>query len=136
MKSDSVKVPGSGYHHIAIKASDYERSLAFYRDGLGFKVAHSWISGTKQACMLDLGDGNYIELFSDGPQPGRPEGDWVHFCMRTDDCDAAFAAACAAGAVPVNEPADVVIPANPPLPVRNTFVKGPDGELLEFFQYL
>lgn len=128
-------IPGSGYHHIAIKASDYERSLAFYRDGLGFKETVSWGEGDSRACMLDLGDGNYLELFAGGPPAGRPEGDWIHYCLRTTDCDTAFAAAIRAGATVVSEPQDFRIPSEPYVDIRNCFFKGPDGELIEFFQY-
>ena len=133
--TEKNKIPGAGYHHIAIKASDYERSLTFYRDGLGFTEAVSWGEGDSRACMLDLGDGNYLELFAGGPPEGRPEGDWVHYCLRTSDCDKAYQTVVDAGATIVSEPNDVSIPSEPPLKIRNCFFKGPDGELLEFFEY-
>ncbi len=130
-----TNVPGSGYHHIALAASDYDKTVAFYSGGLGFPMNACWGEGDKRVCLLDLGDGNYLEVFAGGPPSGRPTGDWMHYCLRTDDCDAAYAAAMAAGAEAVTPPQDVTIPSDPPMPVRNAFFRGPDGELVEFFQH-
>ena len=35
----------TGFHHIALRARDYDKSLAFYTEGMGFPVAHSWGEG-------------------------------------------------------------------------------------------
>jgi glyoxylase I family protein len=58
----------------------------------------------------------------------------VHFALRTTDCDQAIEAARAAGAEVTVEPRDVTLSADPPIPARIAFCKGPDGELIEFFQ--
>ena len=49
------------------------------------------------------------------------------------DIDAAYEAALAAGATSHIPPKDFVIQAETPLPVRLAFVRGLNGELLEFF---
>ena len=84
--------------------------------------------------MLDTGDGNYIELFAGGSKEPKPEGVILHFALRTDNCDAALERARAAGMQVTMEPKDVEIPSTPPTPVRIAFCKGPDGEVIEFFQ--
>ncbi len=127
------KIGGGGFHHVAMRVRDFDASLKFYVEGLGFAVAHTWGEGNKRAAMLDTGDGNYLEVFAGGDEL-KPEGAVLHVAFRTADCDRAIAAARAAGAVITIEPKDVDIPAQPPLPVRIGFCKGPDGEILEFFQ--
>ena len=123
-----------GIHHIAIKARDFERSLAFYTQGLGLTQTAAWGEGDSRAVLLDLGGGSAIELFA-GAQDTHIAGGWMHLALRVEDCDRVYAAAMAAGAVSQIEPKDVVIPSAPaPMPVRIAFVTGPDGEVLEFFE--
>ena len=78
-----------GVHHIALKATDFDRSLAFYR-GLGFRPTMEWGSAGEQdtrAAMLDSGDGSCIELFAGGSR--QQPGSWFHLAFRVPDCDAA-----------------------------------------------
>jgi glyoxylase I family protein len=85
--------------------------------------------------MLDTGDGSCLEVFAGGADGPQPEGAVLHFALRTTDCDAALARARAAGAEVTMEPTRVDIPTRPrPTPVRIAFCKGPDGEVIEFFQ--
>ena len=133
-------IEGCGVTHIALKCSDYERSLKFYTEGLGFTVYRHWGSPeTRLVALLDSGDGTYIELFSDG-QAGTVNntlaGAYAHLAFHVKDADAAYAQAVAHGAEPMIPPKDVTIQSEPPLPVHLAFVKGPDGEELEFFQVL
>ena len=83
--------------------------------------------------LLDTGDGNYLEMSSGGPDEPKPEGAFVHVALRTPDVDKAIERARAAGAEVTVAPKDVVIAAEPPLPVRLAFFKGPDGEVIELF---
>ena len=54
--------------------------------------------------------------------------------VGTTDSDAAFEAAVAGGATVDKVPYDFVIPCHQgDLPVRLAFVKGPNGETIEFF---
>lgn len=46
----------------------------------------------------------------------------------------AVEAARAAGAEITVEPKDVVVSQSPATPIRIAFCKGPDGEIIEFFQ--
>ena len=126
-----------GFHHIALRVFDFEATLRFYQEGLGFTRTYGWGEGDGRAAMLDTGDGNYLEVFAGGKRsPGAepPEGALLHFALRTADVDAAYARALAAGARPHVEPKDVAIAGDYLVPVRLAFVQGPDGEVIEFFQ--
>lgn len=136
MKGKNKKIGGGGFHHVAMKARDFDASVKFYTEGLGFRKVISWGEGDGRAVMLDTGDGSCLEIFTGGPKEPAPEGALVHFALRSDDPDAAIKAARSAGAQVTMEPKNVDIPSTPPKPVRIAFCKGPDGEVIEFFQDL
>jgi len=134
--SNSV-LPGCGFHHVAIRAWDFDKSLAFYTEVFGFRPKIGWGHKPERAVMLDTGDGNYLEIFEGKTVEGqKPEGAIIHFALRVENCDAALERARTAGATVTMEPKTVEIPSYPtgPTPVRIAFVRGPDGEHIEFFQ--
>ena len=135
MAGQNLKIGGGGFHHIALKAANFEKSVKFYTEGLGFLISMSWGEGNGRAVMLDTGDGNFLELFAGGAPGEKPEGSLLHMAFRTDNCDMALNQAIAAGAVVTKEPFDVDIKSDPVTPVRIAFCKGFDGEVIEFFQY-
>jgi glyoxylase I family protein len=128
--------PTAGLHHVAFRVKDFDASVRFYKEGLGLTEKISWGEGDRRATMLDAGNGNYLEIFAGGGSEPKPEGVLLHFALRAADCDAALRRAVAAGAVVTREPRDVAIASRPtgPTPVRIAFCKGPDGEIIEFFQ--
>ena len=128
------KIENVGFHHIALMANDYEKSLKFYSEGLGFKPVASWGEETGRITLLDIGNGSHFEIFAKGAKEEPANERFVHFAFSTTDPDSAFDNAMAAGAVAHIEPKDVILQSDPPLNVRIAFVKGPDGELLEFFK--
>jgi len=118
-----------------MRSRDFDASVKFYTDALGFTQKIAWGEGDGRAVMLDTGDGNYLEIFAGGADETKPEGAVLHFALRTTDCDTAIERAREAGAEVTVEPKDVDIPSTPePTPVRIAFCKGPDGEVIEFFQ--
>ena len=125
-----------GFHHVAIKCQDLDKSIAFYR-ALGMTVERTWGEGTGRACLMHLGKGNYLELFANGALGDKPEGFVAHFAIRVDDTQTAFDIATKNGASVVKPVTNFVIPSQPEtVPVILAFVKGPDGEIIEFFQVL
>jgi glyoxylase I family protein len=140
MPNHNSTLGGGGFHHIALRARDFDASVRFYTQGLGFTPKITWNDKPKRAVMLDTGDGNYLEIFERPDQPrfdektaGEPP--LLHFALRTTDCDAALARALAAGAALHMDSKSIDIQAQPQVtPVRIAFVRGPDGELIEFFQ--
>lgn len=123
-----------GFHHVAIRPRDFEASLRFYTQGLGLKERIRWNDGKKDIVLLDVGNGNYIEVFENG-KPDQPEGIWCHIALRTDDVDDAVRRVVAAGGRVMFPPKDNVIEGkNERIPTRLAFCRGPDGEIIEFFQ--
>ena len=134
MTPDNPPTPSRGIHHVAIRASDFDASVRFYRDVLGFREMLRWGRGEQQSIMLDAGDDSCVEIFAAGVAGEKPEGHWLHLALKCDDVDVAVAAVRKAGREVTMEPTDVDIPSDPPVPVRIAFFKGPDGEIIEFFQ--
>ncbi len=130
-------VHGMGFHHIALRCKDFEKSVKFYEAISCVKVAE-WGDEIKKIAMVDLGDGGRIELFSGGiedkVESATQSGEWFHFAIKADDPDVAFSAAIAAGATEKIAPYDTVLKSDPPMHVRLAFVYGPSGEVIEFFK--
>ena len=119
-----------GFHHIALKASDFEKSVEFYK-ALGLKERVRWDG----AVMLDMGDGGCIEIFAGGENREKVDERFLHLAFKVYDVDFAYQTAINAGATTYREPYEASpTDANPPIKMRVAFVYGPDGELLEFFK--
>ena len=127
-----------GIHHIALHASDFEKSYRFYTEGLGYKEYRRWIAGTgKTIALLEITNGVCIELFSDAAERTNREeqaGMYVHLALDVTDSRAAFARAIACGAKEKMAPKDMTLPSEPPIDATISFVYGPDGEEIEFFE--
>jgi glyoxylase I family protein len=127
----------SGFHHVCIKTRDWDRTLAFYVNTLGFTEKITWRTAPNRAVMLNTGDGNYLEVFEDLAYIPAPDGAVLHFALRTTRLDEVAALVRATGAKITVEPKDVTIAttnAHAPVPIRIFFCEGPSGEVIEFFQ--
>ena len=134
MTGHNEAIAGGGFHHVSMKVADFDETVRFYTEGLGFVPATCWGDGDARAVLLDTGDGNYFEIFAGGrPAAEASRGAIQHVALRTDDVDRAIARARDAGAEVTLEPRDVDIPSDPPTPVRIAFCKAPGGEVIEFF---
>ncbi len=134
---------GGGFHHVAIRSRDFDKTVDFYTRVLGFTSRINWQEAPKRAVMLDAGDGNYLEVFEDTNAPSGGDsgassgggGPILHFALRCDDTDAAIKRVREAGCEVTMEPTSIDVEAKEQLvPIRIGFCKGPDGELIEFFQ--
>lgn len=134
MKGKNEILGGGGFHHVAITVNDFDASVMFYTEVLGFKKTISWGEGDNRAIMLDAGDGSCIEMFAGGNGEKKPEGAFKHLALRTADCRDVFERVKAAGMEMTVEPKDIEIQSDPPTPVTIAFFKGPDGEIIELFQ--
>ncbi len=124
----------NGIHHYMLKCNGYvefEKTVNFYKDILGLKVARSWGVGDNSGIMLDTGAG-YVEIFAGNDS--LPMGAIRHIALGTTNTDACFESACKFGCKIITEPKDITIPSDPPYPARIAFVTGPVGEEIEFFQ--
>lgn len=127
----------SGFHHVCLKTRDWDRTMAFYKDTLGFVEKITWSAAPQRKAMLNAGDGNYLEVFEDLDYPFAPNGAVFHFALRTTHLDEVAARVRATGAKITMEPKDVTIAttnAHVPVPIRIFFCEGPSGEVIEFFQ--
>ena len=99
---------------ITLGVADFKRSLAFYRDGLGFPV-HSCDEAAAHV-MFQL-EGSWLSLYpagalADDAQVAAAGTGFARFTIAhnvktREDADAVFAAAVRAGATPVKPPQDV-----------------------------
>ena len=132
MANDIIK--GMGFHHIGLKAADFEKSQKFYR-ALGLKEIVRWGEGPREIVMFDIGDGGRIELFANGGDEFSVNGKWQHFAMCVDDVAHAFDVALKAGFLPKIAPKVVPLESKPEkISINIAFVIGPDGEEVEFFK--
>jgi len=138
-----------GFHHVAIRAVDFDQTIRFYTAGLGLSVRFRFsVPGRiDRAAFIDLGDGRYIEVFGQGStvqaegrrrraDEERTEGALLHFCLRVADVEAAHAKALAAGATPRIEPRAATLSgeSGASAEVRIAFVNGPNGEVIELLK--
>ncbi len=135
----NTKIPGMAIAHLALKASDFEKSLKFYTD-IGMEPYIAWGEGDKRIQMLKFGGGaGILELFAGGTEVKHSDdgdaGKYIHFAYAVEDVDAAYQTALAAGAKPKIAPKVVALDSTPEkVSINIAFVYGPDGEELEFFK--
>lgn len=143
----SERSTAPGFHHVAIRAVDFDRTIEFYTKGLGCTVRYEFsVPGRiDRAAFIDSGDGRYIEVFGQGstvqaegrrrrPDEEPTEGALLHFCLRVADVEASYARALAAGAVSRVPPRVASLGGNPPAEVQIAFVTGPNGAVIEFLK--
>ena len=86
-----------GMHHVAIIASDYDRSRRFYHELLGLPILAETLRAERHSWKLDLAlpDGSQLELFSfpaSPPRPSRPEACGLrHLAFRVTALDPVIA---------------------------------------------
>lgn len=121
------------FHHVAVIASDIDRSLAFYR-ALGFDVAAREHRADRDSwkCDLMLPSGDRIELFSfpdPPPRPTRPEAAGLrHLAFEIDDYDDVLRRADEVGIE--CEPTRI----DEATGARFTFLADPDGLPIELYE--
>ena len=122
------------FQHIALKCCDIEKSLKMYK-ALGMTEVCRWGEGERLIVMLDIGDGGRIELFANGNDEYKAMGKWAHFAVNVEDVDFAYNTALKAGFEPFTAPKTVPLDSKPEkISINIAFVKGPDGEEVEFFK--
>ena len=132
-------IAGGGVHHIALQTRDWEASLKLYRDVLGMTELTRFTGGDGQTVMLlDAGDGCCLELFE--PTANTPTSKTLtgatndpvtHIALATTDAHAATERVRRAGYEITVEPKEVTLGT---LEVTLSFFRGPNGEVLEFFE--
>lgn len=116
-----------GVHHYCIRVPDFEKSLKFYTQALGYKIKLLWQNGA----MLILPDGAVLEVFRK-ENPDQKTG-YRHIALATDYVDEVYKNALESGCKPLIAPKDIVIEAQPPMKARIAFIIDPSGEEIELF---
>lgn len=122
---------------VALTAEDYERTVAFYRDGLGMPLLETWEEEAGgRGAVLDAGRAT-LEVLSvphaemvDRIEVGEPVGARVRLALEVDDSAEIAKKLLAAGADLVGGP--VVTP----WAHRNVRLRDPDGMQLTLFTVL
>ncbi len=121
-------------HHIAIIASDYDRSKSFYSEILGFRVIREVWREKRQSwkCDMAVGTHSQIELFSFPNSPSRasaPEAQGLrHLAFLVSDLDAVVAHLR-------QEKVDIEpVRIDEHTGARFTFFRDPDGLPLELYE--
>jgi len=118
-----------GLGHVCFGVADLERSVAFYRDKLGFKCAYDFVdaNGRQIGQCLHIGGRSFIELFRSS-LPAPAEQGHRHVCFEVDDIEAAAAELKRRGVevTKINRGSDRSY---------NVWLADPDGNRLELQQY-
>ena len=137
--------------HTGITVTNLERSVAFWRDVLGFELSHrphqtgnlaseiTGVAGAEISIAVLKGYGHKIELLEYLAPPDRKHVDLrpcdvgsVHVALAVDNLDAVLSAIAASGWKAVGKPQ--ILKTGPNAGKRVVYVRDPDGTTIEFMQ--
>lgn len=125
----------NGIHHIALAVNNFDEAYRFYTEGLGFKLYAKWGGPEKTIALLDIGNGEYIELFSNGTGEEEQNSRFIHLAFKVENVEEVYEKALAAGGRPHIPQKSVCTKSEPTNIVINcAFVIAPGGEQIEFFR--
>jgi len=117
-----------GIHHVAVRVSDLERSIAFYAEHFDLSVVHrsTLASGALIAFLAHRAGGAQLELIAGLDDHHRGDGLVHHVAFRVDDVEAAVTRLVKSGSATI---------ADAPLTQASgrtlATVRGPDGERVQ-----
>lgn len=138
-----------GFHHFAIKAQDFERTVDFYKT-LNFEKVHGWslpefnlekcvmLKNKSFYCYIEICDSN-----ADFPTQGRKrkqgdpyvENSLLHICFTVVDAKKAYDEAIENGAKPLSAKETLELKDyKKSVTVSNSLVYSPNGEVIEFLE--
>ena len=122
-----------GYGHVAIKVTDLDRSLDFYRDRLGFPemLRLKNEDGSTWLVYLRITDDHYLEIFPGAENdraPGWNANGVNHLCFTIEDLDATTGRIKAAGIALTSE-IKQGLDGN-----RQAWIEDPDGNCIELME--
>lgn len=142
----------TGFFHGGITVADMDRSLAFYREGLGLEQAFDRILDAPylrvvlglefsqiRCVYLHIPGGGFVELLEYAgvermSAASRPcDHGAGHLCLYVDDVEAMHAKLVSMGYA-ARSPAVVDITAGPNAGARSCYMSDPDGYAVELFQ--
>ena len=120
-----------GHAHAGIRVKDLDRSVAFYKDILGFTLGryNELDKGDSITRIRFMDHGSFsIELVEDAEYTQQPGKRQIHLAFYADDYDATLATMRAAGVVFESDDPRIAMGG------RIIFFAGPDGERLELME--
>ncbi len=79
----------TGIAHVCVKARNLSETVGFY-EKLGFKPIFKFVRGGKDYGMyVEIAEGQYLEFFEEPDSSAYPNAALAHFCLETDDIEAA-----------------------------------------------
>lgn len=126
----------TGVHHIALSPAkeNYDKTVGFYTDVLGFSQVRSWGDGENRCIMLSCGDNTVMEIMNKGESDSASDGAFLHIAFQVDEVEELLEKVRVAGYPVTTEPVSVTIASTPPYPVRIAFFRGPANEHIELFK--
>ena len=118
---------------VALTTSDWEKSIQFFRDGLGLEQGELWKDGGRGQLLLagnaalEVFDPAYA-AFVDDIEVGKRVSDQIRFAFEVNDLAKALARALKYGAKLVHEPIKT------PWMDLNVRVQSPEGFQITLFQ--
>ena len=119
---------------VALTASDFERSVKFYCEGLGLEPADIWNNGQGQALILEMGNAT-LEIFDETQaqtidliEAEKRVSGQIRFALQVPDLNAAMERLLAHGATLVHPPVTT------PWGDFNVRLQDPDGMQITLFQ--
>jgi catechol 2,3-dioxygenase-like lactoylglutathione lyase family enzyme len=120
----------TGLAHACFTVSDLERSIRFYRDGLGLAPAFDFTdeNGRRYGLYLHLGGRNFIELFVGQLGERAEKQSFRHICLEVDDIESTVRALRERGI----EVSDAKLGGDQSY---QAWITDPDGNRMELHQY-
>jgi len=139
-----------GFHHVSIKANNFEETLLFYQK-LGFQEVHRWslpaFNLDKCVMLKHQAIGYHLEICdkdADIPTQGRKrevgdpyiENALLHICFTVKDAEEARKKALEIGATDLSNGVFTLdlVDGEKTVNVRNSLVYSPNGEVIEFLE--
>lgn len=116
------------FHHLSLRVTDFEKSMAFYQTLTGLQVAKQFASNGGHVAYLHNAVGETeLELIA-MPEGQTFEGKGFFLCFATDDLDGAHKVAVEAGM----NPSEI---RQPEPTARYFYVYDPDGVSVQLREY-
>jgi catechol 2,3-dioxygenase-like lactoylglutathione lyase family enzyme len=129
--SENKTIKGLAFHHISITTKKMDETLHFYRDLLGMPIEKEMLIGERRLFQLNIGDGLLVEISDPTPENRDAASTPIplnHIGFVTDNLIETVEKVRSAGYPVTVEPRPMSGSGS------MSFVKGPNGESIEFMQ--